>query len=215
MFIYKMLVIYFIIIILIFLAIRLYYLSIHKNTVHNKRKEPINSMIILGSGGHTAEMITICKELNKDWYSPRTYIIANTDTTSINRLVEIETGNHLKTCNIIQIFRSRQVRQSYLTSVFTTIYATLSCIPIVYRCHPELILCNGPGTSIPICVIAFLFKILFIQPHCKIVFIESFCRVRTLSLSGKILLRIADLFVVHWPSQQKFSPNIKYYGKLM
>ena len=35
----------------------------------------------------------------------------------------------------------------------------------------------------------------------NIVFIESFCRVKSLSLTGRILyaLGIVDLFLVHWP----------------
>lgn len=214
-----MLIIYFLISILLLLISRVYWLIVDKDNRRcqgDKRQKPVNTMIILGSGGHTTEMISICKALNKNWYTPRTYVIAKTDTTSINRLVEIETGADLQNCNIVQIFRSRKVRQSYFTSIFTTVYSTLNCITVVYRCRPELILCNGPGTCIPICVIAFLLKLFFIHTNCKIVFIESFCRVKSLSISGQILTKLnVDMFVVHWPDQQKFAKNIKYYGKLM
>lgn len=38
--------------------------------------------------------------------------------------------------------------------------------------------------------------------HAKLVFVESACRVKSLSLSGKIMYHIADSFIVQWPQLQ-------------
>jgi len=44
----------------------------------------------------------------------------------------------------------------------------------------------------------------------KIIFIESFARVQTLSLSGKILYYFADRFLVQWPELRTKYPMSEY-----
>lgn len=70
----------------------------------------------------------------------------------------------------------------------------------------DLFVTNGPGTCIPI-VLCLQFQYvlnipllewLFLRKKCKILFIESWCRVYALSLSGKIVYWLADRFVVNW-----------------
>lgn len=156
---------------------------------------PTKVLIILGSGGHTAEMLRIVKHLDIKNYTPRVYIHAQTDKLSAEKVRDLEGDN--KDYKIMKIYRSREVRQSYLTSIWTTVLAILNCLPILWRENPELILCNGPGTCVPLCVIAFLFKVLFITENI-IIFIESFCRVKTFSLTGKILYYLADHVIVQW-----------------
>ncbi|CAI5973510.1 unnamed protein product [Closterium sp. NIES-64] len=55
----------------------------------------------------------------------------------------------------LSVYRSREVGQSYLTSVLTTIAATLHAMLLVARVRPQLLLCNGPGTCLPICIAVF------------------------------------------------------------
>ncbi|XP_031627564.1 UDP-N-acetylglucosamine transferase subunit ALG14 homolog, partial [Contarinia nasturtii] len=198
------------------LAIRYYYLTNIVPGVNTRRRKPARTLIVLGSGGHTAEMMTIVKQLNKKNYSPRYYIMASTDSTSESKVLNHEEPTTSKNdYELFRIKRSRHVGQSYLTSVFTTIRSVWQCIPLVYHLQPDLILCNGPGTCVPICLIAFAMKIFCaINVQCKIVFIESYCRVKTVSLSGKILVWIADSFVVQWPQLVSFSPKAKYFGRL-
>ncbi|KAG6784863.1 hypothetical protein POTOM_010573 [Populus tomentosa] len=59
----------------------------------------------------------------------------------------------------MQIYiRSREVGQSYLTSVGTTL-AMSHALWLMIRIRPQVVLCNGPGTCVPLCIIAFLFKL--------------------------------------------------------
>lgn len=78
------------------------------------------------------------------------------------------------------------------------------------------ILCNGPGTCIPLCAIAFLYKIVGIR-WSSIFYIESIARVQRLSLSGLLLykLHMADQFFVQWPQLQRKYPRAHYVGCLM
>ncbi|XP_020290972.1 UDP-N-acetylglucosamine transferase subunit ALG14 homolog [Pseudomyrmex gracilis] len=175
--------------------VRLYFLIFMKRHKPREKSSSVKTMIILGSGGHTAEMLRIVQRLNVKNYSPRVYVHAQTDKLSSEKVRDLETGN--KDYNIVDIYRSREVRQSYFTSVWTTVLATLNSISILWRERPELILCNGPGTCVPLCVVAFLLKALCFS-QTVIVFIESFCRVKTFSLTGKILYYLADYVIVQW-----------------
>lgn len=164
--------------------------------------------------GHTTEMLEIVKKLNPDKYNPRFYVVAENDENSIRKLKMTEEETSNKNYKVFKIPRSRKVKQSYWSSIFTTLVSLFSCFPLLWEIRPNLILCNGPGTCVPICFVALLFRILFINRHCKIVFVESFCRVKTLSLSGKILLYASDVFVVQWPRLENISKKILYFGRL-
>eukprot|EP00884_Botryococcus_braunii_P019054 jgi/Botrbrau1/5832/Bobra.0366s0014.1 len=179
-------------------------------------------MIVLGSGGHTAEMLTLVGQLDKKRYSPRTYIVAETDQMGAQKALTSEgldpstpgggADNGVKVCTIP---RSREVGQSYITSVVTTLIAMLAAFMIVLKENPDLVLVNGPGTCIPICVAAFFFRLVGLG-RAKIVYVESIARTCSLSLSGKLLyhLRIADRFFVQWPSLQHRFPRSIYSGRL-
>ena len=58
------------------------YLTIYFMTSRKKVKGQFSTLIILGSGGHTSEMLKMTSALNKDKYQPRTYIRADTDKLS-------------------------------------------------------------------------------------------------------------------------------------
>lgn len=157
-------------------------------------------------------MLEIVKNLNFDKYSPRYYVVAENDQHSIDKLLNIEKDK--TQYKIYLIPRSRKVHQSYLSSITTTLQSTLTCIPLILHSRPDLILCNGPGTCVPVCFVAFFLKVLYIHSSCKIAFIESYCRVKTLSLTGWILLYFSDLFVVQWPKLCDKSRKILYFGRL-
>ncbi|XP_077308985.1 UDP-N-acetylglucosamine transferase subunit ALG14 isoform X2 [Lithobates pipiens] len=78
----------------------------------------------------------------------------------------------------------------------------------------SLILCNGPGTCIPVCLSALLLGILGIK-KIIVVYVESLCRVESLSLSGKLLYYIADYFIVQWPLLKDKYPKSMYLGRIV
>ena len=69
------------------------------------------------------------------------------------------------------------------------------------------------GTCVPLCIVAFLYKLLGISST-EIIFVESFCRVKKLSLTGRILYHIADKFIVLWPELVCKYPRAEYLGDM-
>lgn len=107
------------------------------------------------------EMLHLIRAIDYTRYSPRIYVLADTDEHSERKVLEFERSikSNDNTFCFLRIPRSREVRQSYLTSVFTTVRAMASAIPLIMRERPNLLLCNGPGTCIPICASFFMLKV--------------------------------------------------------
>ncbi|XP_066291029.1 UDP-N-acetylglucosamine transferase subunit ALG14-like [Branchiostoma lanceolatum] len=219
----------------------------------------IRTLVVVGSGGHTAEILRLMRGLS-DTYAPRYYIIAETDQLSEEKVHRFEREKypgkkdmasvlflslprgpspltlHMRSSNpelaymgvphdgddviyplqyeVQKVPRSREMAQSWLSSVFTTLYATLYSIPLVFRTSPDLILCNGPGTCVPPFAAGFLMKFLGLT-KVSLVYVEMFCRVETLSLSAQLLYYLADHFLVQWPQLHQRFPRTTYIGRVI
>ena len=172
-----------------------------------EKSEQINTLIVLGSGGHTSEMLRLVSALDSTKYTPQIYMVAETDTSSISKLEAMKIRGKIEV-----IPRSREVGQSWLSTILTTINATLVCVKILWKYRPKLLLCNGPGTCVPPCLVAWIYNLLLLQ-RTKIVFIESICRIKTVSLTGKILCHIADTCLVQWPELKAEDNRFTYIAR--
>ena len=63
----------------------------------------------------------------------------------------------------------------------------------------------------PLCYVAFIYKLCGLLDT-DIVFIESFCRVQKLSLTGRLLYYISDKFIVQWPELLSQYSRAEYLG---
>lgn len=136
---------------------------------------PIKTLVVLGSGGHTTEMLALIKNLNTtEIYTPLIYMVASTDDTSLRRVDAEPSAPRAHV--IYRLPRSREVGQSYSTSIFTTLWSLVVALYYVAIIKPDLLLCNGPGTCLPVAIATLLYRILGL---CRgnVVFVESFCRV--------------------------------------
>ena len=201
---------------LLLAAARFFYLAstLSRATARqNKRTSSCKTLVILGSGGHTAEMLRLLSGMNLKNYSPRVYVLAGTDKMSREKIERFEKENNLE-ADVRRIPRAREVHQSYVTSVLSTLLALVYSVPLVCRAWPDLVLCNGPGTCIPVCFSAYLLRFLGLK-EIALVYIESVCRVEHLSLSGKLLYYVADRLLVQWPQLQKRYPRAHYIGRIV
>ncbi|XP_065265871.1 UDP-N-acetylglucosamine transferase subunit ALG14 homolog isoform X1 [Emys orbicularis] len=181
------------------------------------RTAPLSLLVVAGSGGHTTEILRLLSSLSQS-YCPRHYIFADSDKMSEDKIRTFEQkraetfSNSQFTLN--RIPRCREVCQSWSSSVLTTLYSILYSFPLTFRLKPDLILCNGPGTCVPVCISALLLEILALK-KVIIVYVESICRVETLSLSGKILYYFSDYFIVQWPALKEKYPKSVYLGRIV
>lgn len=173
--------------------------------IRTNNDSSVSTMVVLGSGGHTMEMVKLIDHLNWNRYKPIHFVVSYGDNMSSNKIPKDLRTN----CKIHSIQRSREVGQSYLSSTVSFAMAFLDSLKVVWRCRPELLICNGPGTCLPLCLCVKLLS------NCVIIYVESFCRVEKLSLTGAILYRFADHFIVQWPQLRSKYPRSKYLGVLV
>lgn len=176
-------------------------------------------MILLGSGGHTGEMIRILGNVDLMDFS-RTWVTSSGDTTSLDKAKRYEEENNGSgsggSVNFISLHRARKVGEPLVLSIVSTLtsfwktFIVLASLPQ----FPSVLLLNGPGTSVPLAYILFGLKFLGLCST-RIVYIESLARVSLLSLSGKLLLPISDRFLVQWESLLEQYKRAEYYGILI
>lgn len=85
------------------------------------------------------------------------------------------------------------------------ICTTLSQLIIYLRERPNVIITTGAGVAYPTCRIAKFFG-------SKVIYIESFARMKTLNKTGEMIYPFADLFVVQWKELLTVVPKAVYGG---
>ncbi|XP_019956970.2 UDP-N-acetylglucosamine transferase subunit ALG14 isoform X1 [Paralichthys olivaceus] len=197
--------------------IRLYLVVKTGSELKPGSKGPIAVLVVAGSGGHTTEILRLMGSLCAA-YTPRHYVIADTDQMSEEKISTFESSKQHSDSGsqftICRIPRSREVHQSWSSSVVSTLNALQYSLPLVFRLRPDMVLCNGPGTCVPLCMAGLLLGILGMK-KVLIVYVESICRVHTLSLTGKILYPISDYFFVQWSSLKDKYPKSIFLGRVV
>ncbi|XP_071756278.1 UDP-N-acetylglucosamine transferase subunit ALG14 [Centroberyx gerrardi] len=198
-------------------VIRLYVVVTTGSKCKPGAKGPVTVLVVAGSGGHTTEILRLMESLSRS-YRPRHYVIADTDKMSEEKICTFESSkDHTDSesqFTIHRIPRSREVHQSWSSSVVSTLNALRYSVPLVFRLKPDMVLCNGPGTCVPLCAAGLLLGILGMK-KVLLVYVESICRVETLSLSGKILYSVSDYFFVQWSTLRDKYPKSIFLGRIV
>ena len=201
---------------------------------HRCARQTVRTLVVLGSGGHTSEMLELLRHFNRRRYTPLTFVLSATDTTSLPQAqargvvtecatVDGDSSAAASAIECVRITRSREVGQGWVSTMKSTACACVEAARIVFTRRPALVLCNGPGVCVPIVFAAFLLRMLGPasiscghsgRPQPTIVFCESFCRVKSLSMTGKFMYYIADRFIVHWPELQHRFPLSECLGQI-
>ena len=172
-------------------------------------------MIILGSGGHTGEILLMIQKLDFNKFSSCYLVSSHNDKNSENKAKESIPIDKYKNTKFIflKIYRSRNVGQSFISSIPTTLYALFQSFFILIKYRPNMVVTNGPGVAFPILFIGYILRILMILCEFKIMFIESYCRTKSISLCGKIVEPLCDRFIVLWKNLE--SKKREYLGKIL
>ena len=88
---------------------------------------------------------------------------------------------------------------------FRLIINTFKFVYILIKQKPDLVIATGVLAMIPLSLLAkFCGK--------KLIYIESFAKINSPTLTGKLLYKYADRFYVQWESMKKFYPDAIYLG---
>ncbi|KAJ2794362.1 UDP-N-acetylglucosamine transferase subunit [Coemansia guatemalensis] len=172
--------------------------------------------VVLGSGGHTAEMMRLLQGVDFSRYTRRLYVVSDCDVLSLDQIGLVEGGRSIQNEEyyVGRVPRSRKVGQSWKSTPASFARCLLSVTSLLYNHRPDAILCNGPANCVVVGAVAMLLRIIGIK-HIPVIYVESFARVHSLSLSGRILYLLADRFVVQWPGLVRKYPRAEYIPHLV
>ncbi|KAI1117619.1 oligosaccharide biosynthesis protein Alg14 like-domain-containing protein [Nemania sp. NC0429] len=180
-------------------------------------------LMVCGSGGHTAEMIQMVeRSIRPEKSSHRRWAVGKDDEKSYNKILAFEQrlldrfSRHSMdsgTFDIVRFGRARHVHQSWLTTPFTAILSLLDIFHILTTSpqqqpnpthyYPGVVVTNGPGTGFLFLSVAQVLRFAHLVPksHMRTIYVESWARVKSLSLTGKLIrgFKLADRFIVQSP----------------
>lgn len=151
-------------------------------------------IFISSTGGHLSELMQLKKIFNNYDYH---IITEKTDTTL---KLKDEYGKRIS----YLVYGARNYMFSY---IFKFSYNIIKSFFLYLKIKPDVIVTTGAHTAVPICYIAKFFKK-------KIIFVESFARVNSKSMSGKMINKIADVFLVQHEELLDVYENSTYKGDL-
>lgn len=160
-------------------------------------------LAVLGSGGHTGEMLALLARLQLD--APLACVAGAGDALSLARARQLPVAPAFYT-----LPRARRVGQGRASSALSALRALLCALRLLWLLKPRLLLTNGPATG---AVVALAARLLCLRT--RVVYVESVARVDSLSLSGRIVyhLDLSDRFIVQWPELKRYA-GVEYYGLL-
>ena len=136
---------------------------------------------IASSGGHFEQLMMLKPIMKKH----RSFIVTEKTNYSVN--------------TDQKVYYLKQVNRHEVEFILLMILNSFKSLKIFLKEKPDVIISTG-ALSVPICVIGKVFGK-------KIIFIESFAKITSPTLTGRFIYKFADRFYIQWESLRKFYPN--------
>ena len=90
-----------------------------------------------------------------------------------------------------------KLKEEYGDKISFLVYGT--------KIRPKVIITTGAHTAGPMCCIGKIFG-------SKIIYIETFANISSRTMTGNLIYKFADLFIVQWEEMLKLYPKAVYWG---
>ena len=152
------------------------------------KKEPsrMKLCLISSSGGHY-EQLSMLKKLEEKY--DLFWVTEKTDYKGNADYYLCQTG-----------LKDKWMPVKMITNCFKT-------VSIWVKERPQAVVTTGTMVALPACLLAKM---------CgkKVIYIETFARVRDCTRAGKLMYKFADLFIYQWEYLEEFYPNGVYGGSI-
>lgn len=145
--------------------------------------------MVASSGGHLSQLLKI----EDSWNAHDTVYITTTDVM-LNKLQQRGKVYVVGECN-----RQHPIR---------VIMVFMRSIIAVLKERPDVVISTGAAVG---CITCFLGKL----SGAKVVWIDSITNVERISLSGRMIRHISNVFLVQWPELAKQYRNVEYVGTVI
>ena len=104
-----------------------------------------------------------------------------------------------------KMYYLKQVNRREKSFIPRMIANSFTSLRVFIKEKPDIIICTGVLSMIPICLIAKIFRK-------KLIYIESFAKVTSATETGRLLYKFADKFYVQWEPMLEIYPKAIYKG---
>ena len=105
----------------------------------------------------------------------------------------------------VKTYYARQINRKEILFPIKIVVNAFESLVLILREKPDVMITTGVLAMVPC---ALLMKL----TGRKLIYIESFAKVTSRTLSGKLLYKYADQFYVQWEEMLKLYPNAIYKG---
>lgn len=145
--------------------------------------------LIASAGGHLSQLL----KLENAWHGCDVFYVT-TVSTAAKKLEQLGRFYVVGECNREHPWQALKV--------------FVRCLKIVLNEKPDIVISTGAA---PGCIMCFLGRML----GARVVWIDSITNVERISLSGRMVRYIADLFLVQWPELAERYGNVEYAGAVI
>lgn len=91
---------------------------------------------------------------------------------------------------------------------FLALLTLIRCIRVALKERPDVVITTG---SLPLAIFCLISKVL----GARIIWIDSIASIEQLSMSGRLVIKFADLFLTQWPELAEQNKKAEYAGGLL
>lgn len=152
-------------------------------------KSNLRICLVASAGGHLSQLL----KLEDSWKGYDSFYITTSDA------VREKLQKHGK------VYVVGECNRQYPWRVIRVFFR---CVNIVLRERPDVVISTGAAGG---CIVCFLSKLL----GAKVVWFDSITNVERISLSGRMVRYIADLFLVQWAELADQYSNVECVGTVI
>jgi UDP-N-acetylglucosamine:LPS N-acetylglucosamine transferase len=156
---------------------------------NNSNQKQLRICLAASAGGHISQLL----KLAESWNGYETFCVTTTEVVR-NKLSKSGEVYVVGECN-----RQHPIR---------VVAVLLRCCRIIFKERPDVVISTGAAAG---CMLCFLGKMF----GAKVVWIDSITNVERISLSGRMVRYIADLFLVQWPELAGRYKEVEFIGTVV
>jgi UDP-N-acetylglucosamine:LPS N-acetylglucosamine transferase len=145
--------------------------------------------LVASAGGHITQLL----KLRDSWKSHKTVCV-----TTVNIVKE-------QLCEFGNVYTVGECNREH---PLRTILVLIRCINVILHERPNVVVSTGAAVGCIVCFLGRLFG-------ARVVWIDSITNIGRISLSGRMVRHIADLFLVQWPELAEQYSNVQYVGTVI
>jgi UDP-N-acetylglucosamine:LPS N-acetylglucosamine transferase len=150
---------------------------------------PLKICLVASAGGHLSQLM-ILKEV---WGG--------------HKLVCVSTGEMVRE-KLEKLGKTYIVGECNRESPVKTFLVMINCLKIILQIRPRVVISTGAAVGFLMCFWGKLFG-------AKVVWIDSIANTEKLSMSGRMILPVADMVLSQWPEVAAKYLNVEYAGELI